>query len=45
MLIAARKYNLNIKKSFFIGDRWRDVDAGNAAIVKQYLLTGLIMKN
>ena len=32
MLIAAKeKYNLNIKKSFFIGDRWRDVDAGNAA--------------
>ena len=31
MLIAAKeKYNLNIKKSFFIGDRWRDVDAGNA---------------
>ena len=32
MLIAAKeKYNLNIKKSFFIGDRWRDVDLGNAA--------------
>ena len=31
MLIAAKdKYKLNIKKSFFIGDRWRDIDAGNA---------------
>ena len=21
--------NINLKKSYFIGDRWRDVDAGN----------------
>ena len=26
---AKKKYNINLKKSYFIGDRWRDVDAGN----------------
>ena len=25
---AQKKYNLNLKNSYFIGDRWRDVDAG-----------------
>jgi D-glycero-D-manno-heptose 1,7-bisphosphate phosphatase len=29
MLIQAKKkFNINLKKSFFIGDRWRDIDAG-----------------
>jgi len=29
MLIQAKKkYNINLKKSFLIGDRWRDIDAG-----------------
>ena len=29
MLIQAKKkFNVNLKKSFFIGDRWRDIDAG-----------------
>ena len=31
MLIeAAEKHNINLKKSFMIGDRWRDIDAGNS---------------
>lgn len=29
LLEAAQKYNIEIKKSFMIGDRWRDVEAGN----------------
>lgn len=30
MLFSAKsKYNVEFKKCFFIGDRWRDVDAGN----------------
>ncbi len=28
---AQKKYNLNLKNSYFIGDRWRDVDASNEA--------------
>ncbi len=31
MLIeAAEKHKINLKKSFMIGDRWRDIDAGNS---------------
>jgi D-glycero-D-manno-heptose 1,7-bisphosphate phosphatase len=29
--MAAAKYNVDIEKSYFIGDRWRDVEAGHAA--------------
>jgi D-glycero-D-manno-heptose 1,7-bisphosphate phosphatase len=28
---ARRKYDLDLSESFLIGDRWKDVDAGNAA--------------
>jgi D-glycero-D-manno-heptose 1,7-bisphosphate phosphatase len=28
---ATIKYSIDLKNSFLIGDRWRDVDAGNAA--------------
>lgn len=28
---AKKKYKINLNKSFFVGDRWRDIDAGNAA--------------
>jgi len=28
---AAKKHNINLKKSYFIGDRWKDVDASNQA--------------
>ena len=28
---AAKKHNINLKKSYFIGDRWKDIDASNQA--------------
>ena len=31
LLDAAKVYNIDLSKSYMIGDRWRDVDAGNAA--------------
>ena len=31
LLKAKKKYKINLKKSFMIGDRWRDVGAGNKA--------------
>jgi D-glycero-D-manno-heptose 1,7-bisphosphate phosphatase len=31
ILRAAKRYSINLKGSFVIGDRWRDIDAGYAA--------------
>jgi transaldolase len=31
LLDAARALNIDLKKSFMVGDRWRDIDCGNAA--------------
>ena len=31
LLRAAEKYDINMPRSFMIGDRWRDVDAGTSA--------------
>ena len=31
LLKAAEKWNLDLKKSFMIGDRWKDIEAGNSA--------------
>jgi D-glycero-D-manno-heptose 1,7-bisphosphate phosphatase len=31
ILAAAEKYKLNLSKSFMVGDRWRDIGAGQAA--------------
>jgi len=31
ILRAAERYGIDLEKSFFIGDRWRDIDAGHAA--------------
>ena len=31
ILKAKKKYNLNLKDSYVVGDRWRDVDAGHKA--------------
>lgn len=31
LLTAAREMNLDLSSSFMVGDRWRDIDAGNAA--------------
>lgn len=38
LLLARDKFNLNLKKSYFIGDRWRDIDAGNKVGCKTILL-------
>ena len=29
LLFLAKKYDINLKRSFMIGDRWRDIDAGH----------------
>ena len=31
LLAAATKYGIDLKRSWMVGDRWRDVDAGRAA--------------
>lgn len=39
MLIdASKKFGINLKKSFIIGDRWRDIGAGNNAGCKTILI-------
>ena len=42
---ASKKYKINLKNSFVIGDRWKDINAGKKQIVKQYLLIRGIVKN
>ena len=31
---AAKKYKINLKKSYLIGDRWKDIDAGKKVFCK-----------
>ena len=31
LLDAGRKWNVDLKKSYMIGDRWRDIEAGKSA--------------
>lgn len=31
---AAKKYKINLKKSYLIGDRWKDIDAGKKVLCK-----------
>lgn len=38
VLQAAAKWNVDLKKSFFVGDRWRDIEAGKAAGIKTILI-------
>jgi D-glycero-D-manno-heptose 1,7-bisphosphate phosphatase len=38
LLEAQRKHNIDVSRSFFVGDRWRDIDAGHAAGVKTVLI-------
>jgi D-glycero-D-manno-heptose 1,7-bisphosphate phosphatase len=38
LLEAQRKHNLDLSRSFFVGDRWRDIDAGRAAGCKTVLI-------
>lgn len=35
---AAEKFNINLKKSFMIGDRWKDIDAGKIAGCKTFFI-------
>ena len=34
ILDAQKKYNIDLKKSYLIRDRWRDIGAGNKAKCK-----------
>jgi D-glycero-D-manno-heptose 1,7-bisphosphate phosphatase len=38
ILKAADQYNINIPSSFMIGDRWRDVEAGESAGCKTFFI-------
>ena len=42
---ASKKYKINLSKSFVIGDRWKDIEAGKKLIVKQYLSIEDIVKS
>lgn len=35
---AAKKWNINLKKSYMIGDRWKDIDAGSLSGCKTIFL-------
>jgi D-glycero-D-manno-heptose 1,7-bisphosphate phosphatase len=38
ILRAAERYSIDLQKSFVIGDRWRDIDAGHAAGCRTVLI-------
>ena len=38
ILKAADQYNINIPRSFMIGDRWRDIEAGISAGCKTFFI-------
>ncbi len=38
LLAAARKYNIDLKNSYMVGDRWRDIEAGNRAGCKSIFI-------
>jgi D-glycero-D-manno-heptose 1,7-bisphosphate phosphatase len=38
LLKAAAEYNINILSSFMIGDRWRDIEAGESAGCKTFFI-------
>ena len=40
ILDAARKYNVDLTESFLVGDRWRDVEAGQNAGCRTILIDG-----
>ena len=35
---AKKNFNIDLKNSFMIGDRWKDIDAGNSAKCKTILI-------
>jgi D-glycero-D-manno-heptose 1,7-bisphosphate phosphatase len=45
ILNAAREYNIDLTKSYMIGDRWRDIEAGKAAGCKTILVRPEISYN
>jgi D-glycero-D-manno-heptose 1,7-bisphosphate phosphatase len=40
---AAEQYSIDLNKSYFVGDRWRDIAAGKAAGCKTILMRGVIL--
>jgi D-sedoheptulose 7-phosphate isomerase len=38
LLEAQRKHNIDLSRSFLVGDRWRDIDAGHSAGCKTVLI-------
>lgn len=38
LLAAARKYDIDLDKSYMVGDRWRDIEAGSSAGCKTIFL-------
>ena len=38
LLEAAKAYNINLSKSFMVGDRWRDVEAGESAGCRTFFI-------
>ena len=38
LLQAAQEYDINLSKSFMVGDRWRDVEAGVSAGCKTFFI-------
>ena len=38
ILEATKKWNIDLKKSWMIGDRWKDIEAGNSAGCKTFFL-------
>ena len=38
LLEAQRKHNIDLSRSFFVGDRWRDIDAGHSAGCRTVLI-------
>ena len=39
LLQAARDYNIDLSRSWMVGDGWRDMEAGKAAGCKTVLIT------
>ena len=44
LLKSIKKFNIDTRMSYLIGDRWSDIEAGKKLNVKQYLLTEIMRK-
>jgi D-glycero-D-manno-heptose 1,7-bisphosphate phosphatase len=40
ILVAKEKWDIDLSRSFMVGDRWRDIETGNNAGVKTILIPG-----